>query len=95
MWRKVIGTKTQSAYDEELKEKEESSETFDSLTRITVALSRYSSGGKCWLTFDGAKSQVRSQDTTEKPQTQQQFNSLLPMEKPDTAVKLPTEGIAI
>jgi len=95
MWRKVIGTKTQSAYDEELKEKEESSETFDSLTKITVALSRYSSGGKCWLTFDGAKSQVRSQDTTEKPQTQQQFNSLLPMEKPDTAVKLPTEGIAI
>lgn len=94
MWRKVIGTKTQSAYDEELKEKEESSEVFDPLTRITVALSRYSSGGKCWLTFDGAKSQVRSQDTSSKmPVQQQAFNELLPMEKP--AVVIPTETIPI
>ena len=81
MWRKVIGTKTQSAYDEETKEQEESSEVFDPLTRITVALSRYSSGGKCWLMFDGAKSQVRPQDPIQRPSMpSSSFNSILPME---------------
>ena len=79
MWRKVIGTKTQSAYDEETKEQEESSEVFDSLTRITVALSRYSSGGKCWLMFDGAKSQVRSQEPIQKTAVPG-FNGTIPME---------------
>jgi replicative DNA helicase len=95
MWRKVLGTKTQSAYEEETKGQEESSEVFDSLTRITVALSRYSSGGKCWLTFDGAKSQVRSQDTTQKSTMQQAFNELIPTEKGTAAVAIPTEGITV
>jgi replicative DNA helicase/5S rRNA maturation endonuclease (ribonuclease M5) len=88
MWRKVIGTKTQSAYDAEIKEQEESSEVFDSLTRITVALSRYSSGGKCWLTFDGARSQVRSQEPIQKATVQPSFNSILPMESPVSEVKV-------
>ena len=86
MWRKVIGTKTQSAYDEETKEQEESSEVFDSLTRITVALSRYSSGGKCWLMFDGAKSQVRSQEPIQKTTVQPGFNGTIPMENPTSYV---------
>jgi replicative DNA helicase/5S rRNA maturation endonuclease (ribonuclease M5) len=94
MWRKVIGTKTQSAYDEETKEQEESSEVFDSLTRITVALSRYSSGGKCWLTFDGAKSQVRSQDPIQKVPMQSSFNNMLPMEN-GTTVSVATSNIPI
>jgi replicative DNA helicase/5S rRNA maturation endonuclease (ribonuclease M5) len=94
MWRKVIGTKTQSAYDEETKEQEESSEVFDSLTRITVALSRYSSGGKCWLTFDGAKSQVRSQDPIQKVPMQSSFNNMLPMEN-GNAVPVATSNIPI
>jgi replicative DNA helicase/5S rRNA maturation endonuclease (ribonuclease M5) len=94
MWRKVIGTKTQSAYDEETKEQEESSEVFDSLTRITVALSRYSSGGKCWLTFDGAKSQVRSQDPIQKVPMQSSFNNMLPMEN-GNAVPVATANIPI
>ena len=94
MWRKVIGTKTQSAYDEETKEQEESSEVFDSLTRITVALSRYSSGGKCWLTFDGAKSQVRSQDPIQKVPMQSSFNNMLPMEN-GNAVPVATANLPI
>lgn len=94
MWRKVIGTKTQSAYDEETKEQEESSEVFDSLTRITVALSRYSSGGKCWLTFDGAKSQVRSQDPIQKVPMQSSFNNMLPMEN-GNVVPVATSNIPI
>jgi replicative DNA helicase/5S rRNA maturation endonuclease (ribonuclease M5) len=96
MWRKVIGTKTQSAYDEESKEAEESSEVFDSLTRITVALSRYSSGGKCWLTFDGARSQVRSQDIYQRPLKQPDFNGIIPVESGTAiAVRIPTENIQI
>jgi replicative DNA helicase/5S rRNA maturation endonuclease (ribonuclease M5) len=93
MWRKVLGTKTQSAYDEETKGQEESSEVFDSLTRITVALSRYSSGGKCWLTFDGAKSQVRSQEVAQLA-PQPVYNNIIPMEK-TAAVVIPTEGIKL
>lgn len=96
MWRKVIGTKTQSAYDEESKETEESSEVFDSLTRITVALSRYSSGGKCWLTFDGARSQVRSQDIFQKTRKLQEYNGIIPVESgASVAVRIPTENIQI
>jgi hypothetical protein len=66
--------------------------------KVTVGLSRYSSGGSCYLYYDGARSQIRSYSDEQKAQlnyNKQSFNSLLPMEKPNTAVKISTEGIAI
>lgn len=94
MWRKVLGTKTQSAYEKELEGSsadQEENVVFDPLTRITVALSRYSSGGKCWLLFDGARSQVRTYKQDKNAALQQNFNSLLPMETPVVAAALPQE----
>jgi 5S rRNA maturation endonuclease (ribonuclease M5)/replicative DNA helicase len=93
--RRSIGVATKSAYEEESDNYSESEESFDSRMRVTVGLSRYSSGGHCDLLFDGAKSQVRSYDASAKLPQQQAFNSLLPMEKPTAAVKIPTENIPI
>ena len=92
--RRSIGVTTKSAYEEEGENYSESEESFDSRMRVTVGLSRYSSGGHCDLFFDGARSRVLSYDASQKMPAQQ-FNSLLPMEKPNTAVKIATEGIAI
>jgi hypothetical protein len=92
--RRSIGVTTKSAYEEEGENYSESEESFDSRMRVTVGLSRYSSGGHCDLFFDGARSRVLSYDASQKMPAQQ-FNSLLPMEKPNAAVKISTEGIAI
>jgi hypothetical protein len=94
LWRQPTGVVTKSAYEEQEGSYSESEESFSPKMRVTVGLSRYSSGGHCDLLFDGARSQVRSYDASYKMPTQQ-FNSLLPMEKPNTAVKIATEGIAI
>jgi DnaB-like helicase C terminal domain len=81
LWRKSLSVKKTSAYEDEAGEAEDTNEIFDPLMRVVVSLSRYSSGGKCWMIFDGARSQVKT-----KPKTvtiaaiQQNFNNLLPME---------------
>jgi replicative DNA helicase/5S rRNA maturation endonuclease (ribonuclease M5) len=95
LWRQPTGVVTKSAYEEQEGNYSESEESFSPKMRVTVGLSRYSSGGHCDLLFDGARSQVRSYDDFYKMPAQQAFNSLLPMEKPTAAVKIATEGIAI
>jgi twinkle protein len=91
IWRAAIGPTTKSAYEDEAEENIESNESFSDRMRVTVGLSRYSSGGHCFLKFEGATSRVRDWENP-KPAMQQNFNSLLPQENP-TAIALPTENI--
>lgn len=106
IWRRSIGGEvSRSVYDEE-QGLSDSVESFDPKMRVTVALSRYSSGGHCHLLFDGARSQVRSYDTAHKAlaSNQRSFNGILlengtttpvvPTEESPTYI-LPTEGITI
>jgi hypothetical protein len=65
--------------------------------KLTVGLSRYSSGGSCYMFYDGARSQVRPYTEVEKASlnsNRQAFNGLIPMEK-TTAVVIPTENITV
>jgi DnaB-like helicase C terminal domain/Toprim domain len=95
LWRKSLAVKKISAYDKEAEtETEGESKIFDPKMKMTVALSRYSSGGYCWMKFDGAKSQVTPWVEPKPTAVQQNFNSLLPQEKPQM-VTLPTENIPI
>jgi hypothetical protein len=87
-----------SEYEEESVGFKETSESFDPKMKVTVGLSRYSSGGSCYLYYDGARSQIRSYSDEQKAQlnaNMQHYNGIIPMEKPNTAVKIATEGIAI
>ena len=91
LWRRSLGTKTQSAYADEADEAEDSTEVFDPQMKVTVALSRYSSGGKCWMFYDGARSQVRTYRPEKAPAAvQQNFNGIIPTEDA-AAVALPQE----
>jgi len=91
LWRRSIGGNvTRSAYDEE-QGLSESMESFDPKMRVTVALSRYSSGGHCNLLFDGARSKVRSYDESQKAEFKSaNFNGLIPTEDGPQQV-IPTE----
>lgn len=93
LWRRLVGTKTQSQYEEEADEAEESKEVFDSLMRVTVPLSRYSSGGKCWMVYDGARSLVKSFVKDKHTALQQNFNGLIPQEQPQQNIEVPMEKI--
>ena len=87
-----------SEYEEESVGFKETSESFDPKMKVTVGLSRYSSGGSCYLYYDGPRSQLRSYSDEQKAQlnaNMQHYNGIIPMEKPNTAVKIATEGIAI
>jgi hypothetical protein len=86
-----------SEYEEEAIGFAETTQSFDPKMKITVALSRYSTGGSCYLFYDGARSQVRSYTEQEKSQLNanlQVFNGIIPMEK-TAAVVIPTEGITV
>lgn len=83
LWRKQLGAKTQSAFDQEMKQGEDDVNTvaFDPITKCTVSLSRYSSGGHCWFYFDGAKSQVQTHKLSKpKPAPLPQYNGIIPTE---------------
>ena len=98
LWRSVIGEMKKSEYEEESVGFKETSESFDPKMKVTVGLSRYSSGGSCYLYYDGARSQIRSYSDEQKAQlnaNMQHYNGIIPMEKPNTAVKISTEGTAI
>jgi len=98
LWRSVIGEMKKSEYEEESVGFAETNQSFDPKMKITVGLSRYSSGGSCYVFYDGARSQVRSYSDEQKAQlnaNMQHYNGIIPMEKPNTAVKIATEGIAI
>lgn len=96
-WRKVVGETTKSAYEEETESLSEVAQSFEPEMRLTVALTRYSSGGSCYVFYDGARSQIRSIDTSAAKLPPQLFNNIIPTENSQQppAVTLPTENIAI
>ena len=97
LWRQPLAVATKSAYAEEEGVYSESEESFSPKMRVTVGLSRYSSGGHCDLFFDGARSQVRSYSEEEKSklnQNLQKFNNVIPMEN-GTSVPVTTANIPI
>jgi hypothetical protein len=98
-WRRVVGELNKSAYEEESEGFTETAESFEPKMKLTVGLSRYSSGGSCYLYYDGARSQIRSYTEEEKSKVQhtQNYNGVIPSENPQQAqvVKLPTESIPI
>jgi hypothetical protein len=99
LWRQPVGVVSKSAYEQEEGSYSESEESFSPKMRVTVGLSRYSSGGHCDLYFDGARSQVRSYDNAQKTAMKQQFNNLvpgqIPMENGSSVPVVPTTEIPI
>ena len=91
-WRKPVES-TRSAYAEEQEEGKESEMSFEPIMRLSVALTRYSGGGSCYVMYDGARSQVRS-IVDQKPKPQQHFNNILPMESGEQ-IKVLTEDISL
>jgi KaiC/GvpD/RAD55 family RecA-like ATPase len=93
MWRSVVGEMKKSEYEEESIGFKETYQSFEPKCKITVGLSRYSSGGSCYLYFDGARSLVRPYTNEEKSNLNanvRQFNEILasgnlPMEKPQVS----------
>ena len=80
MWRSQLGTLRKSEWEKGQGD-DATEASFDPKCRLTVALSRYSSGGSCTVYFDGARSQVRELDASQrmaKPSTE--YNNLIPME---------------
>jgi hypothetical protein len=103
-WRSVVGELKKSEYEEEAIGFAETSQSFDPKMKLTVGLSRYSSGGSCYMFYDGARSQVRPYTEVEKSQlnAKQQFNGIIPTEsgtvqppKAAAQVVIPTEGIQL
>jgi replicative DNA helicase len=94
LWRKSLNNPKASQYDDEQEAGEEKQEIFDPEMKVTVSLSRYSSGGWCWLIFDGARSTVKSKPPREKPN----FNAILtpgiPTEEVSPVV-IPEEKVTI
>ena len=97
MWRSVMGEMKKQDYDEQAGRFEETVQSFDPKTKLTVGLSRYSSGGSCYVYCDGARSLFRSYSDEEKKRTApptQNFNGLV-MESSAPVVNIPTEEIKI
>jgi replicative DNA helicase len=83
MWRSQTGTTKKSEW--ESGRGEENNVSFDPKIKLTVALSRYSSGGSCSLHFDGARSQVREYEQGQRQNmaaAKADYNSIIPMEGP-------------
>lgn len=98
MWRKVVGEMKKSEYDEEATGFKETDISFEPKTKLTVGLSRYSSGGSCYVFCDGARSQFRSYKEEEKAQLNanlQRFNGIIPMESGTQVPVIPAANIAI
>lgn len=65
----------------------ETTESFDSKMLVSVGLSRYSSGGKCTLEFDGATSTVREYSMANR--------SSMEAQKPSVGYVIPTEVLTL
>ena len=81
MWRSQTGTMKKSEWEKS--GDSESEVSFDPKCKFTVALSRYSSGGHCNLFFDGARSQVKEYDSSQRSAmnaAKAEYNSLIPMD---------------
>jgi hypothetical protein len=111
LWRNVVGEMKKSEWETQQQGFVETNESFEPVMKVTVGLSRYSSGGSTKLWYDGARSQVRSLKDEQKASmtVKPNFNgiimengsvqavSLLPVEdKVTNKMPLPTEaGIKI
>jgi replicative DNA helicase len=93
MWRRVVGELKKSEWETQQEGYVETAESFDPITKITVGLSRYSSGGSCKLYFDGARSQIRSIPNEQKAGMKQnvEYNKVIPLEGGGTLNVIPTE----
>jgi len=76
LWRNPVGEMKQVAWDEDMTAGEE--QAFEPKMKVSVALSRYSSGGWCKLFFDGERSQVREYTQSDiLPGVSQNFNQII------------------
>jgi hypothetical protein len=97
LWRSVVGEMKKSQYAEEAIGFAETEQSFDPKMKVTNGLSRYSSGGSCYLCYDGARSQVRSYTEQEKGAlnaNRQSFNEVIKTESGGQIV-IPTEKIEL
>ena len=74
LWRSVVGELKKSEWETQQQGFEESTESFEPVMKVTVGLSRYSSGGSTKLFYDGARSQVRSITDSQKQSMTPQKN---------------------
>jgi replicative DNA helicase len=77
LWRATVGEQKRSEWETQQQGFEESYESFEPIMRVTVGLSRYSSGGTTKLYFDGARSQVRSIKDEQKAVMKPNFNGIV------------------
>jgi DnaB-like helicase C terminal domain/Toprim domain len=80
LWRSVVGELKKSEWETQNQGFQESSESFEPIMKVTVGLSRYSSGGSTKLFYDGARSQVRSLSDAQKSGMKIAPTSGVPME---------------
>lgn len=90
MWRSPSGGTKLSEYDTE--NLSDADVSFDAKTIMNVGLSRYSAGGKCFLYFDGARSQVKNWDDRPQQGTKVEYNSIVQTETSVGPALIPTEG---
>jgi hypothetical protein len=90
LWRTSTGEIKKSQWESE-QSLEECNESFGPRMKVTVGLSRYSSGGSRDLWFDGARSQVR--EIEKMSSISQGFNAILQVEKDLTPMNIPTETL--
>jgi hypothetical protein len=102
LWRNSVGELKCSEWETQKEGFVESNESFEAVMKVTVGLSRYSSGGTTKLFFDGARSQVRSITDERKKEMldQRNFNGILTegggsipvvATEEDSVVAVPTE----
>src|SRR5271157_6217739 len=97
LWRAVVGEHKKSEWETQQAGFEESAESFEPVMKVTVGLSRYSAGGTTKLFYDGARSQVRSLNTTQKDAMKPMANlpnGSIPMEGGGSLSIIPTENLA-
>ena len=66
LWRAVVGEQKKSEWETQQAGFEESYASFEPIMKVSVGLSRYSAGGTTKLFYDGARSQVRSIEESQK-----------------------------
>jgi hypothetical protein len=99
LWRSVVGEMKKSEWETQQQGFEESNESFEPIMKVTVGLSRYSSGGSTKLFYDGARSQVRSLPESQKAQmnANRDYNKLvannIPVEGGGVLKIIPTEEV--
>jgi hypothetical protein len=91
LWRSVVGELKRSEWETQQEGFQECNESFEPVMKVTVGLSRYSSGGSRKLFYDGARSQVRSITDEKKAAMKPNFNGIVT----ESGHKIPTEEVKI